>query len=97
MAFGIKIFDAAGNTTFSSADITWNLLGSFNAPANTSTSFTCPVYPERIVSRLMLNQVVGDDEAYVHEYTLASNSTTLYVTAPSATDTVETQFLVFGR
>jgi hypothetical protein len=97
MSFGIEIFDASGNTMFSSEDATWNLIGSFNAPANTSTSFSCPIYPERIVSRLMLNQVTGDDEAYVHEYTLASNSSTLYVTAPSSTDTVETQFLVFGR
>jgi hypothetical protein len=97
MSFGIELFDALGNPTYSSEDVSWNLIGSFNAPANTSTSFSCPVYPERIVSRLMLNQVQGDDEAYVHEYTLASNSTTLYVTAPSPTDTVETQFLVFGR
>jgi hypothetical protein len=97
MSFGIEIFNANGSKIYSSADSSWNLIGSFNAPANTNTSFSCPVYPERIVSRLMLNQLTGDYEAYVHEYTLASNSSTLYVTAPSSTETVETQFLVFGR
>jgi hypothetical protein len=97
MAYGIEIFSSSGVTTFSSEDTTWNLIGSFNAPANTSTTFSCAVYPERIVSRLMLNQVTGDDEAYVHEYSLPTNSTTLTVTAPSSSDTSETQFLVFGR
>lgn len=107
MAFGIKFFESDGSTTYSTADATFNLITSFTVPANSvggvgvsPGSYPVAIYPERIVSRLMLGQLVGDDEAFVHEYTLSSTSSTLYVTLNSAagtTDTVATQFLVFGR
>jgi len=51
--------------------------------------------PTRIVSRLMVDQVAGDDEAYVHTYSLSG--TTLTTTRPSSSETVKTVFMVFGK
>lgn len=96
MTYGFEVYNPTGRLLFSSRDATWTLLGVYTAPANTSTSFTgVPVMPERIVTRLMVGQVTGDDEAYVHTYSLYGN--TLTVTAPSAGNTVTTFFMVMGR
>jgi len=81
---------------YSSNDVTWNYIGSYTTPANTSVVHTgIAVMPERIVSRLMINQLTGDDEGLAHTYSLVGENLT--TTAPSATDTVETLFLIFGR
>jgi len=96
MSYGIEIWDSAGVLTYSSTDITWNFLGSFTAPANTSVTFTGIVQtPAYKVVRQMVNQLTSDDEAYIHTYTI--NSGTLVCTAPSATDTTTTLFTVLGR
>jgi hypothetical protein len=96
MSHGIQMWDSAGVLIYSSADITWNYLGSFTAPANTSTTFTgIPQMTEHKVIRQMVNQLTSDDEAYIHTYTLASG--VLTCTAPSATDTTSTLFTVMGR
>jgi len=59
--------------------------------------------PTRVVTKLMLNQVNGDDEAYVHQHSLSGS--TLTVTVPTAAydddgnraNTVKTFFMVFGK
>ena len=96
MAFGLEIFDSSGNTTFSTVDSTWTLLGVYTSNADTSTTHTgVPVMPTRIVTRVMIDQISGDDESYVHTFSLSGS--TLTTTAPSATETVETVFMVFGK
>lgn len=104
MAYGYETYKTDGSLLFSSADSTWNMIYTATASANTSPSF----YPiknagfvtSRVVLRVMINQVTGDDEAYVHTYSLSGGSSsydTLTVTAPSSTDTVETFFTIFGK
>ena len=51
--------------------------------------------PTRIVTRVMVDQISGDDESYVHTFSLSGS--TLTTTAPSASETVKTVFMVFGK
>ncbi len=96
MAFGLEIFDSSENTTFSTTDTTWTMLGVYTSSANTSTTHTgVPIMPTRLVTRTMVDQVTGDDEAYVHTYSLSGS--TLTTTAPDTSNTVETLFTVFGK
>jgi hypothetical protein len=43
----------------------------------------------------MIDQISGDDEAYVHTFSLSGS--TLTTTAPSSSDTIKTVFTVFGK
>ena len=43
----------------------------------------------------MLGEVTGDSEGYIHSYNIIGS--TLTVTAPSSTETVETFFAVYGK
>lgn len=96
MSYGLELFKADGSLGFSSEDMTWTLLGVYTSAANTNATHTnVPVMPNRVVTRLMVDQVSGDDEAYVHTYTLTGS--TLTTIRPSASDTVETVFMVFGK
>ena len=96
MSIGLEMRGSDGSVVFSTTDVTWNFLGVYTSAANTNATHTgVPSMPERLVSRLMVNQLTGDDEAYAHTYSLSG--TTLTTTAPSSTDTVGTLFLVFGR
>jgi hypothetical protein len=92
----MKIFDSSGTETFSTTDSTWTILGVYTSNANTSTTHTgVPVMPTRIVTRTMVDQITGDDEAYVHTYSLSGS--TLTTTAPDASNTIKTIFTVFGK
>ena len=96
MSFGLQIRDASGTETFSSADSTWTMLGVYTSNADTSTTHTgVPIMPTRIVTRTMVDQISGDDESYVHTFSLSGS--TLTTTAPSSTETVKTIFTVFGK
>ena len=95
MAYVFSTYDSDGNLQFSSVDSTWTVIFAGLAAANSNATFTVPVMPTRVVTRQMLNQVTGDDEAYVHTYSLSG--TTLTATAPSSTDTVATYFVVYGK
>jgi len=95
MSYGLEIFDPVGVLNFSTSDITWNYLGSYEAPNNTSIVFTgIGIMPERIVVRVMLDQINGDDESFTHTYTLVGD--TLTATAPVGV-TQRTLLSVFGR
>ena len=94
--YGFEIYDASGKLTYSSLDVTWNYIGSYIAAANTTQSFTNVLsYPERAVTRQLLDDISPQYESYVHTYQLSG--TTLTATAPSSTNTARTLFLVFGR
>ena len=96
MSYGLEIFDSSGNTTFSTVDSTWTLLGVYTSNADTSTTHTgVPSMPTRIVTRVMVDQISGDDESYVHTFSLSGS--TLTTTAPSSSETVKTVFMVFGK
>lgn len=96
MAFGFKSYDAAGGLVYSTDDATWTLLAVKTAPANVTRTFTdIPEMPTRKVSRLMINEITGDTEAYVHTVTL--NGGTLTATRPSSTQTAATTLMVFGK
>jgi hypothetical protein len=95
MPAGFKTYDGNANEVFTSTDSTWTVLFTGLANANTSVNWTIPYMPTRVVTRQMLNQVTGDDEAYVHSYSWSGN--TLQVTVPSSTDTVATFFVVYGK
>ena len=92
----MKIWDANGDITYSTTDITWNYIGSYTAPANTSITFTgIRQTNEHKVIRQMVNQLSSDDEAYIHTYTLSQGN--LVCTAPNTSNTTTTQFTVLGR
>jgi hypothetical protein len=96
MSYGMEIFDSAGTETFSTTDSTWTLLGVYTSNADTSTNHTgVPIMTTRIVTRTMVDQISGDDESYVHTFSLSGS--TLTTTAPSASETVKTIFMVFGK
>lgn len=96
MSYGFEVYDPTGRILFSSNDSTWTLLGVYTAAANTTQTFTgVPVMNERYVTRHMIGQVAGDDEAYVHSYSLSGS--TLTASVPSYGNTVTTVFMVFGR
>lgn len=96
MSYGFEVYDPSGRVLFSSNDSTWTLLGVYTAAANTNQTFTgVPVMNERYVTRHMVGQVAGDDEAYVHSYSLSGS--TLTASVPSNGNTVTTVFMVFGR
>tara|TARA_R110002012_G_scaffold165735_1_gene327996 strand:- start:536 stop:826 length:291 start_codon:yes stop_codon:yes gene_type:complete len=96
MSYGMKIFDSSANEIFSTTDSTFTLLGVYTSNADTSTTHTnVPIMPTRIVTRIMVDQISGDDESYVHTFNLSGS--TLTTTAPSATETVKTIFMVFGK
>jgi len=96
MSYGMEIFDSSGVKTFSTTDSTWTTLGVYTSNADTSTNHTgVPTMPTRIVTRTMVDQISGDDESYVHTYSLSGS--TLSTVAPHATKTVKTIFTVFGK
>ena len=96
MSYGLEISDSSGNTTFSTADSTWTLLGVYTSNADTSTNHgSVPIMTTRIVTRVMVDQISGDDESYVHTFSLSGS--TLTTTRPHATETVKTVFMVFGK
>ena len=96
MSYGMEIFDSSGTEIFSTTDSTFTLLGVYTSNADTSTNHTgVPIMPTRIVTRVMVDQISGDDESYVHTFSLSGS--TLTTTAPSSTETVKTGFMVFGK
>ena len=96
MASGVQFLDSVGSVTYDSSSVTWNLIGIYTAPQNSSTTFTgVTSMNERIVVRQMVSDDNNTDRAYVHTYTLSG--TTLTLTAPSSTQTQVTVFQVFGR
>lgn len=92
---GVVLWDQAGNIQFTSADVTWSLLGSFIAPANQIASWTIPHMNTRIAIRYMIDQAPPDEEGYVHTLSITSN--TLTATPPVADGTVRTGIVVLGR
>ena len=96
MATGIEFLDSAGNITYDSTSVTWNLIGVYTAPQNSSATFTgVTSMNERIVVRQMVSDDNNTDRSYVHTYSLSG--TTLTATRPSSTQTQATVFQVFGR
>ena len=96
MSAGFTTYETNGSVSFSSTDSTWTILYTALVPAGTNSTFSnVPVMSSRVVTRQMLDQVTGDDEAYIHNYSLSGG--VLTVTAPSATDTVATFLVVYGK
>lgn len=96
MAYGFESRDASNNVIYSTQDSTWTLLFTATANANQAHTFTgVPQMATRLVTKLMIDQVNGDDEAYVHGHSLSG--TTLTATVPNASNTVSTFFMVFGK
>jgi len=96
MAYGFESRDASNNVIYSTLDSTWTLLHTATANANQAHTFTgVPVMPTRLVTKLMIDQVNGDDEAFVHGHSLSG--TNLTASVPSANNTTATFFMVFGK
>jgi hypothetical protein len=97
MSYGIKMWDDDGNVTYSSEDVTWNLLASVIANENISTTWTINTagYLETLIVRQMIDEVRPDQESYIHSVSLVGNI--LNATAPSATYTQRTMITVFGK
>ena len=97
MAYGFKTLKSNGSVLYSSEDSTWTLIYSVTVSANTSQTYTnVPTgFGSLAVTRVMLGEVTGDSEGYIHSYNIIGS--TLTVTAPSSTETVETFFAVYGK
>ncbi len=79
MSFGLAIFNAAGNTTFSSADVTWNQVAAFQVSANSSASNSYSVISGRTtqVVQMFIDPPPTDRKAIAH--TVAVSGTTVSV------------------
>ena len=98
MAYGFESRDANNNVVYSTEDSTFTLLYTATANANQSHTFTgVPQMPTRVVTKLMLNQVNGDDEAYVHSHSLSGSTLTASIPSGGSGETVSTFFMVFGK
>jgi hypothetical protein len=97
MTYGIKMWDDAGQVTYSSEDVTWNLIASVVAPVNLSQSWTIDVsnYQETTIVLQMIEEVRPDQESFVHSVTLSGS--TLTASAPSSIYTQRTMITVLGR
>jgi hypothetical protein len=98
MSAGLEIYNKDGSTMFSTTDTTWNFVASFEVHKNQQSVnkyFSSVDVSEFLVIRHMVDQAVGDDEAYAHEYYW--QSTILKITRPSSGNTVNTHFTVMGR
>lgn len=96
MSFGFEVYDAQGRTLYSTRDSTWTLLATYVAPANASaTLYNVPIMSERIVTRQMIGQLNGDNQGYVHNYSLSGNILGMW--PPDTSNTVATLFTVLGR
>lgn len=100
MAYGFETRDSSGNLLYSTANSTWTLVKTFTAPANTAVSnqyFGGGGFTEWRVTRHMIGQTVGDDEAYVHTYQINFSTKYIGATVPDSSNTVATAFMIFGR
>lgn len=100
MAQGIKVWDKDGKVTFSTEDITWNYLATYTVEGSDTNVVhnLSPLCSEFLVIPQMIDQVSGDDEAYIHTASVASKKLTIKrQTGASAGNTTSTMFTVFGR
>lgn len=100
MTQGIKVWDKNGNVTFSTEDITWNYLATYTVEASETNVVhnLSPLCSEFLVIPQMIDQVNGDDEAYVHTASVVVRKLTIKrQTGASAAKTTKTMFTVFGR
>jgi hypothetical protein len=95
-AYGFEVYDADGRVLYSTIDSTWTLLATYLVPANTNATISnVPIMSERIVTRQMIGELNGDNQGYVHDYSLSG--TTLSMWPPDSNNTVATFFTVLGR
>ena len=93
---GFEVYERNSKLLFSSNDSTWTLLAVYTAAANTACTFRgVPIMTKRVVTRHMVGQLTGDDQAYVHGYSLSGDTLSVY--PPDAANTVSTFFMVFGK
>jgi len=100
MAYGFETRDSSGNLLYSTANSTWTLVKTFLAPANTAVNnqyFGGGGFTEWKVTRHMVGQTKGDDEAYVHTYQINFSTKYISATVPDSSNTVATSFMIFGR
>ena len=95
MTQGIEIRDGTGALSFSTTDTTWNLIRSETVLSNQTKTLQLPSYSEYLVTRQMIGQAQGDDEAMVHGFSRSGQ--TLSITNPGTDKTTDTLFMIFGR
>lgn len=95
MTQGIEIRDDTGALSFSTTDTTWNLIMSETILSHQTATLYLPIYSEYLITRQMIGQAQGDDEAMVHGFSRSGQS--LSITNPGTLKTTDTLFMIFGR
>lgn len=93
MSQGLALYDAQGHLTYSTDDVTWNLVDGFLVSANTTVSKT---YPEAVgmtlaAMRWFVNDIPGDQSAIVANPVFSGNSIT------ASGGTFDTYVMVFAQ
>ena len=75
MTFGLEILNAAGNTSYSSDDVTWNQVDFLYVPANGGVGSVYPVLEGRSVLtvQMFVNPPPNDRRAIAHTVTINGN------------------------
>jgi hypothetical protein len=98
MSYGLELRNSNGDVFFSTESTTWNFLGSFIANANSQASTTISainLVTDTLVQRLFVDQVPGNQEAYLHAVSISG--TTVTASTGTSSGKVKTLVVVLGR
>ncbi len=101
MAHGFEVRDGSNKVTFSTDDISWNFCLSVIVTKNQTGGYHNLVAPanfsEFLVTRQMVNQAQGDEEAKCHDGYVTGSGRLRYDGHYQADKMCDTLFIVFGR
>lgn len=80
MTFGMGIFSAGGQTTYSSDDVTWNQVDFLNVPRGGFVTKEYPVLAGRevLTMQMMIDPPPIDRKAIAHTITVSGNVVSIY-------------------
>ncbi len=96
MAYGLKVKNAAGVTTYDSTTVTWLQIGYLNAPASVTTTQTftdANQFSEVMAQQWFINTPPEDQEAYAHNVVFSNSNNTVTISGGNQTQGV----LILGR
>ena len=80
MTYGMRIWDAVGNTSYSSEDVTWNQIDVVYVPGGGSFSADYELLTGRevLVTQMMINPPPLNRRAIAHTVTVSGTSVSIY-------------------
>lgn len=76
MSFGMSVFRADGNLTYSTDDVTWNQVDFFYAPAYQTTAYSYSVLSGRqtLVVQMFIDPPPNDRKAIAHSLSVSGTT-----------------------